>query len=71
MLVPSEATEQLAQFKKHREEPAVLKVAVRTFNSRGVREMLKKLMVKLTDKLRELVSERGMQPRTISCQCRV
>ena len=45
------------------------KVAVHTFNSRGVREMLKKLMVKLTDKLRELASERGMQPRAISCQC--
>ena len=28
MLVPSEATEQLAQFQQHREEPAVLKVAV-------------------------------------------
>ena len=63
--------EQLAQFQQHRVEPAVPEVDVYTFNSRGVLEMLKKLVVKLTDKLRELESKRGMQPRTISCQYRI
>ena len=57
MLVPSEATEQLAQFQQHREESTVPEVAVYTSNSRGELETLKKLRVKIADELRELASE--------------
>ena len=46
MLVPSEARYQLDQSVQHREEPMVPEIAVHTFNSNGVQEMRKKLMVK-------------------------
>ena len=63
MLVPSEATEQLAQFQLHREESTVPKVAVYTSNSRGELETLKKSKVKITDELRELArEEEGSSP---------
>ena len=42
---------------QRREEPTMPEVAVYMFNSRGVPEMSKKMMVKLTDELRELASE--------------
>ena len=54
MLVLSEAKEQRAEFQQHREEPSSVRDRRR---SRGVLEMLKQLVEKLTDELRELANE--------------
>ena len=54
MFVPSEAREQLAQSVQHREEPMVPEIALHTFNSHGVPEMMKKLVVKRACKRREM-----------------
>ena len=51
MHVPSETKEQPAQFQQHRVKPAVLEITLYTLRSRGV------LVIKLTDELRELVSD--------------
>ena len=45
-LVCSEARDQLAQSVQHREEPMVRLIAVHTFDSHGVQEMKKQLVVK-------------------------
>ena len=55
---------------QHRDEPTVPQVTVYMFKSRGVPEMLKKIMVKLTNELRKLAGEEEAQPRTISHQYR-
>lgn len=54
-LVPLEAKQQVMEFLQSAgSEPTVPEVAAYTFNSHGVLEMLKKLLVKFTDELREL-----------------
>ena len=47
---------------QHREEPTVLEVTVYMFKSRGVPEMLKRMMVKLTNELRKLAGEEEHSP---------
>ena len=47
---------------QHREEPTVPQVTVYMFKSRGVPEMLKKIMVKLTNELRKLAGEEEHSP---------
>jgi hypothetical protein len=56
-LVPMDAKQQLTEFLQSvgaGAEPSVPDAAAYTFNSHGVLEMLKKLLVKFTDELREL-----------------
>ena len=52
IFVLSEARDQLAQSMQHREEPMVLEIAVHTFNSHGVQEVKKQLVVKRVCKRR-------------------
>ena len=47
---------------QHRDEPTVPQVTVYMFKSRGVPEMLKKIMVKLTNELRKLAGEEEHSP---------
>ena len=47
---------------QYREEPTVPEVTMYMFKSRGVPEMLKKMMVKLTNELRKLAGEDEHSP---------